>query len=58
MFETDDGVVSRRQWLGSLALGVVAAGSSLSLPEADAATRRDLPDLADPEVSLRNIVRM
>jgi hypothetical protein len=59
MIDTSNGAVSRRQWLGSLALGIgVAAGSSLALPEADAATGRDLSDLADPEVNLTNLVRM
>ncbi|MFM7395665.1 MAG: DUF1838 family protein [Gammaproteobacteria bacterium] len=59
MVDTVDDHLSRRRWLGSLALGAgLAAGHSIGLPEADAAVRRDLPDLSDPEVNLRNIVRM
>ena len=52
--------VSRREWLGnSLLLGAATAGGlGSALPEADAATQRELPDFADPAVNLRQLVRM
>ena len=52
--------LSRREWLGgSLVLGAATmSGFSSGLSEADAATRRELPDFADPAVNLRNIVRV
>ena len=59
MTKGDFARISRRRWLESLAVGAgVVSGGALGLPEADAATRRELPNLADPEVNLRNMVRM
>ncbi|MBM4192281.1 MAG: DUF1838 domain-containing protein [Gammaproteobacteria bacterium] len=59
MVDALDDPLSRRRWLGSLALGAgFVAGQSIGLPEADAAVRRELPNLSDPESNLRNIIRM
>jgi hypothetical protein len=51
--------ISRRSWLGgSLVLGAAGVGLPLASAPVEASARGALPDLADPAVNLRNVVRM
>lgn len=57
--EEPSSTVSRRSWLGgSLLLGAGLGAGGMLLPEAHAAQGRDLPDFTDPQVNLRQIVRL
>lgn len=59
MIDAAESLVSRRDWLGSLLLGagLAVSGDSHAVP-ADARPLEGLPDLTDPTISLRNLVRL